>query len=118
MIAIVRSRLATAVASLGLLAQLSTGPATASLPVTGAGGGGGGGICANCGSTAKPNTQTTTGNATGGSATQNGNGSSNISMTYALPNDGGAYSGTSEVIVKDASGNTIYDFTGTVSDFG
>jgi hypothetical protein len=39
-------------------------------------------------------------------------------MTYALPNDGGAYSGTSEVIVKDASGNTIYDFTGTVSDFG
>ena len=114
----VRGRLATAVASLCLLVALPVEPASATLPVASAGDGGGGGICANCGTTARPNTQTTTGSATRGSAVSNGNGSSNTSMTYSLPNDGGAYSGTSEVIIKDANGTTLTDITGSASDFG
>jgi uncharacterized protein (DUF2147 family) len=72
--------------------------------------------CANC----KPpqNTTTTTGSATGGTITQNGDGSQNAAMNYTTPNDGGVYSGTSEVIVKDANGNTLYDLKGAVYNFG
>jgi hypothetical protein len=39
-------------------------------------------------------------------------------MTFTTPDDGGTYSGTSETIVKDASGNTLYDLTGTIYNAG
>ena len=96
---ILGGRIAPAV-SLCLLVVLSAGPAGAVNPVVPADGDPGQMICANC----KPNTQTFTGNATGGSVLPNGDGSSNAEMAYSVPNDGSTYSGTSQVIIKDANG--------------
>jgi hypothetical protein len=107
-----RGRLATAAASLCLLLAVSAGPASAVLPDDYINDGQG--ICTNC----QPNVKTKTGNATGGSVSDNGDGSANATMTYSVPNDGDVYTGTSQVIVKDANGNTILDLTGTVWNSG
>jgi hypothetical protein len=106
-------RLTTGLASLYLLTTLSVGPAGAVDEVA-TGDQSGQMICANC----KPNTQTKAGNAVSGSVTDNGNGSANASMVYSVPNDGDTYSGTSEVVVKDASGATVLDITGSAWDAG
>ena len=76
-----RGRLATAVASLFLLLAASVGPAGAINQVAPADGETGRMICGNCG----PNKTTTTGTATGGSVTNNSNGTSNTSMSYVTP---------------------------------
>jgi hypothetical protein len=96
---LLRGRLATALISLSLLLAVSSGAAVAINQVMPGDGDNGGMICANCG---PPNRATTTGNATGGSVTNNGNGTQNTSMSYAPPNDGTVYTGTVSITVNDA----------------
>src|SRR6202011_1336516 len=107
--------LATAVASLCLMAQISLGPASAANPAA-TGNEDGSMMCGNC--KPAPNTVTTTGTATGGSVTQNPDGSANALMVYNTPNDGDTYSGTSQVIIKDGNGNTITNVMGSVYNVG
>jgi hypothetical protein len=77
---------------------------------------GGGTLCKSCGPNV--NVQQKSGTATGGYANQNSNGSTNVGMGYATPNDGTAYSGTASIIVTDIDGNLVTNFTSSISDYG
>jgi hypothetical protein len=110
---LMRGRLATAMVSLSLLLAVNVATADAINQVMP--GDNGGMICANCG---PPNRATTTGNATGGTVTNNGNGTQNTSMSYVPPNDGTVYTGTVSITVNDANGNNLYSYTGTITDQG
>ncbi|HEV2738527.1 MAG TPA: hypothetical protein VGU66_08110 [Candidatus Elarobacter sp.] len=112
MMNMLRGRTATALASLCLLLAATAGPASAVLPEDIANDGMG--LCANC----KANTQTKTGNATGGYVHDNGNGYSNTAMSYVPPNDGTQYSGTVSITINDANGNNLYNYSGSISDTG
>ncbi len=110
-----RGRLATVTASLCLSLAVSIAPVDAINQVAPGDGDTGSMICANCG---PPNQATTTGNASGGSVTDNGNGTQNTSMAYAPPNDGSVYSGTVSITVNDANGKNLYSYNGSITDQG
>lgn len=109
-----RSRLAAALASLCLIVTVpaAAGAVNQVMP----GDPGGGMICNNCG--ANKNATSQTGNATGGSVQSNGNGNANVSMSYATPNDGSNYAGSVSIIVQDANGNYLYNYSGGITDNG
>lgn len=64
------------------------------------------------------NTTTTSGNATGGSVSQNSDGTSSANMTYNTPNDGSSYSGNYTVTSYDQNGNQVARASSTLSDTG
>jgi hypothetical protein len=64
------------------------------------------------------NTTTKSGNATGGGAQQNVDGTTNVSMSYVTPNDGASYAGTLTITVYDSSGNAGITITEGTSDIG
>jgi hypothetical protein len=115
-IASVSARFAAALASLCLIVPAVIAPAGATYvtPVIPDPGGG----CQVCGQNQNQNQQTTSGNATGGYATDAGNGYSDVGMNYTTPNNGSAYSGNISIVVQDSNGNVLYNYQGSISDVG
>lgn len=110
----VGGRLAAASLSVCLTFLASAAPSYAVNPVA-PNDAGGGVTCANC----RPNQQvnTTTGTATGGSASNNPDGSgSSLDINYGVPNDGQMYSGQLMTQVVNADGSVSIQ-TWPISDF-
>lgn len=107
-----RGRIAAALVSLCL--ALGASVASASQPVL-PGDSGGGWLVGGHGT---PNQKSKDGNATGGSVSQNSNGSSSATMTYTTPNDGSNWSGSYTVTAYDADGNQVAQAMSTVTDTG
>lgn len=96
-------RLAAASLSVCLILLASAAPSSAINQVA-SGDVGGGMTCSNCGANHQVNT--TTGNASGGSASNNSDGTgSTFDITYGVPNDGQLYSGQmmTQVVLVDGS---------------
>ncbi|MDP9106196.1 MAG: hypothetical protein M3N49_09705 [Candidatus Eremiobacteraeota bacterium] len=64
------------------------------------------------------NTTTTSGNATGGNVSANGDGTASATMNYTTPNDGSTYSGQYTVTSYDANGYQVAQASSTVTDSG
>jgi hypothetical protein len=109
---LLRSRVTAALVSLCL--AFSASMASASQPVL-PGDPGGGWMGGGHGT---PNQTSKDGNATGGSVSQNSDGSSSATMNYTTPNDGSNYSGTYTATSYDADGNQVAQVTSSVSDTG
>lgn len=107
MIVLTSRRIATVAVSFALLVLGPASIATAGVQPVNAADEGGSMSCHSCG----PNRQQQSGTATGGSAQQNPDGTSNVSMTYGQPGDGTTYTGTMSIVTTDADGNLVVNIT-------
>ena len=106
MIVFTSRRIATVAVAFALLVLVPASIANAYQPVAGYDENGAM-SCKSCG----PNRQQTSGTATSGSAQQNSDGTSNVSMTYGQPGDGTTYSGTMSIVTTDDQGNLVVNIT-------